>query len=129
MGPRRCLADDTNACRIPVGPAEFLPLLLAVTGGGSVSSGDPYTSSSSPAPLQTRGALTASDLIPFLNDLVVGFPDGGMADVITPTLSLFFQDWFKITPTPDLLGVEWRQYLGAVSLLVQVKGIASLVSA
>jgi len=50
-----------------------------------------------------------------------------MADVITPTLSLFFQEWFKITPTPDLMGDAWRQYLGAVALLVQNKTIAALV--
>lgn len=75
-----------------------------------------------------HGALTSDDLLPFLGDLLAGFPDGSFADVITPTLSLFFQQWFQITPTPDLLGDDWRKYLGAVSLLVQVKGIASLVS-
>lgn len=51
-----------------------------------------------------------------------------LADVLTPTLSLFFQEWFKITPTPDLLGDDWRRFLGAVSLLTQVKGIAAAVS-
>lgn len=73
-------------------------------------------------------ALAPSDLLPFLNDLAAGFPEGGMADVITPTLSLFFQEWFKITPTPDLLGNDWQKYLGAMTLLVQVKAIAALVS-
>lgn len=77
--------------------------------------------------VQSKGALAQSDLVPFLNDLAAGFADGSMADVITPTLSLFFQEWFKITPTPDLLGNDWRNYLGAVSLLVQVKPIAALV--
>lgn len=65
--------------------------------------------------------------MPFLNDLVAGFPEGSFAAVITPTLSLFFQEWFKISPTPTIIGTEWRQYLGAVSLLVQVKPIAALV--
>lgn len=72
--------------------------------------------------------LGAADLLPFLNDLATGFPDDTLADVLTPTLSLFFQEWFKLSPTPDLLGSEWRRYLGAVATLVQVKGIASLVS-
>lgn len=73
-------------------------------------------------------ALAPADLLPFLNDLATGFPEGGMADVITPTLSLFFQEWFKITPTPDLLGQDWQKYLGAMTLLVQVKAIAAIVS-
>lgn len=110
-----------------MGPAEFLPLLLGVNDGEDSSSGDPYTSTAS-KPVVHQGALKPTDLLPFLNDLIVGFPDGSFADVITPTLSLFFQKWFQITPTPDLLGNEWRKYLGAVSLLVQVKGIAALVS-
>ncbi|WOO81182.1 Ubiquitin conjugation factor E4 [Vanrija pseudolonga] len=108
----------------PVGPAEFLPLLLGVTAPSSGNS-DPLSSSTVVA--QSKGALAQSDLVPFLNDLAAGFADGSMADVITPTLSLFFQEWFKITPTPDLLGNDWRNYLGAVSLLVQVKPIAALL--
>lgn len=57
----------------------------------------------------------------------MGFQEGSLADVITPTLSLFFQEWFKIVPTPDLMGTEWRKYLGAVSLLVKNKAIAALL--
>lgn len=68
------------------------------------------------------------DLLPFLNDLAAGFTPEMLADVLTPTLSLFFQEWFKITPTPDLLGDDWRRFLGAVDLLTQVKGIAAAVS-
>lgn len=109
------------------GPAEFLPLLLGVNDGVNSSAGDPYTSTAD-KPVAHQGALQPNDLIPFLNDLIAGFPDGSFADVITPTLSLFFQKWFQITPAPDLLGNDWRKYLGAVSLLVQVKGIAALVS-
>ncbi|KAL1411414.1 Ubiquitin conjugation factor E4 [Vanrija albida] len=108
----------------PVGPAEFLPLLLGVT-SPSTGNSDPLSSSS--VATQSKGALAPSDLVPFLNDLAAGFTDGSMADVITPTLSLFFQEWFKIIPTPDLLGNDWRNYLGAVSLLVQVKPIAALL--
>lgn len=111
-----------------MGPAEFLPLLLGVNAGGASTAGDPYTSSSNAAPTVQKGALTPDDLLPFLADLTAGFPDGGFADVITPTLSLFFQQWYQITPTPDLLGDDWRKYVGAVNLLTQVKSIAALVS-
>lgn len=114
-----------------MGPAEFLPLLLAVTSDVSSAGSDPYTSGSAGRPsseTEHGAALRPEDLSPFLNDLATGFPDGSFAAVITPTLSLFFQDWFKITPAPTILGTEWRQYLGAVSLLVQVKPIAALVS-
>ncbi|OCF33004.1 ubiquitin-conjugation factor E4 B [Kwoniella heveanensis BCC8398] len=112
----------------PVGPAEFLPLLLAVT-STSVSNGDPFTASASTKPVvqPQPGALSGADLLPFLNDLAIGFPSETMSDVITPTLSLFFQEWYKITPTPDILGSDWRRYLGAVALLVQVKSIAALL--
>ena len=72
-------------------------------------------------------SLGATDLLPFLNDLAAGFAGDTLADVITPTLSLFFQEWFKISPTPDLLGDDWRRYMGAVATLVQVKAIAALV--
>lgn len=85
------------------------------------------TSSSAPVAPTVRGALAPGDLLPFLNDLAVGFQEGSLADVITPTLSLFFQEWFKIVPTPDLMGTEWRKYLGAVSLLVKNKAIAALL--
>ncbi|KAK8864525.1 hypothetical protein IAR55_001775 [Kwoniella newhampshirensis] len=109
----------------PVGPAEFLPLLLSVT-PDTAPNPDSLTSTTS-AGHSSSTSLSGSDLLPFLNDLSVGFPSETMADVITPTLSLFFQEWYKITPTPDLLGPEWRRYLGAVGLLVQVKGIAALL--
>lgn len=81
---------------------------------------------SAPAPLP--GPLQPNDLLPFLQDLAAGFDNDTLKDVITPTLSLFFQEWFKITPTPDIMGAEWRRYLGAMNLLVQVKPIAALVS-
>ncbi|WWC89190.1 uncharacterized protein L201_004108 [Kwoniella dendrophila CBS 6074] len=100
----------------PVGPAEFLPLLLSVTVPSS-SNGDQYSSASQPPVLVQNGALSNADLLPFLNDLAIGFPSDTMADVITPTLSLFFQEWYKITPTPDILGPDWRRYLGALPSL------------
>jgi ubiquitin conjugation factor E4 B len=87
---------------------------------------DPLTSSASTAPKPT-GALAPSDLLPFLNDLAEGDADR-LPDIITPTLSLFFQQWFKIKPSPDLMGTQWLQYLGAVALLVQSKPIAAIVS-
>nr|XP_019046475.1 ubiquitin-conjugation factor E4 B [Kwoniella bestiolae CBS 10118]OCF25405.1 ubiquitin-conjugation factor E4 B [Kwoniella bestiolae CBS 10118] len=110
----------------PVGPAEFLPLLLAID-VPSTSNVDQFTSSAQAAALPKPGALSGADLLPFLNDLSIGFPSDTMADVITPTLSLFFQEWYKITPTPDIMGADWRRYLGAVALLVQVKSIAALL--
>lgn len=73
--------------------------------------------------------LSASELPIFLNDLAGGFTgeDGDLASVIVPSLSLFFQEWFKLEPTPDLLGNEWRRYIGAVTVLTRVKPIASMV--
>jgi ubiquitin conjugation factor E4 B len=87
---------------------------------------DPLTSSGTSSSKST--AIPPGDLLPFLNDLASGFASDTLADVLTPTLSLFFQEWFQLSPTPDLLGNEWRRYLGAVAVLVQVKGIAALVS-
>ncbi|WVQ80243.1 hypothetical protein IAT38_002348 [Cryptococcus sp. DSM 104549] len=108
-----------------VGPAEFLPILLAVTQVSS-SNNDLLTSTSQAAPART-GVLSSNDLLPFLQDIAAGFSGETLADVITPTLSLFFQEWYKITPTPDIMGSDWRRYLGAVGLLVQVKPIAALL--
>lgn len=109
----------------PTGPAEFLPLLLALT-STVPSAGDPFTSTSTPQ--NTNSTLPADDILPFLNDLANGVSSEQLADTITPTLSLFFQQWFRIEPTPDLLGQEWRQYLGAMFTLAQVKPIAAIVS-
>jgi hypothetical protein len=81
----------------------------------------------SPTPTPTS-VILPGDLQPFLSDLAAGFDQETLAGVLTPTLSLFFQEWFKLSPTPDLLGNEWRRYLGAVAVLVQVKPIAALVS-
>lgn len=114
----------------PTGPAEFLPILLALTPNTSASAnGDPLTSSGPTQKLpSTSTALGVAELLPFLNDLASRFSGETLADVVTPTLSLFFQEWFKLSPTPDVLGNDWRKYLGAVATLVQVKGIAALVS-
>lgn len=108
----------------PTGPAEFLPILLALT--PSESPGDPLSSSGNVTSASTT-ALGPANLLSFLNDLAAGTEDV-LSDVLTPTLSLFFQEWFKIDPTPDIMGNEWRKYLGAVATLVQVKAIAALVS-
>ena len=115
----------------PTGPAEFLPILLALTPKTSSAADDHSltSSGSSVGANSVPAALGATDLLPFLNDLAAGFAGDTLADVITPTLSLFFQEWFKISPTPDLLGDEWRRYMGAVATLVQVKAIAALVGA
>jgi len=111
--------------RKPLGPAEFLPLLLSLTPEGSTQ----HNLATSQAPSQKQaGCLSSTDLLPFLNDLAAGFSDDTLADVLTPTLSLFFQQWFSITPAPDLLGNEWQRYMGAISTLVQVKDIAAAVS-
>lgn len=113
----------------PTGPAEFLPILLALTPrASSEANADPLTTSLAATSVNlTPAPIGAADLLPFLNDLAAGFSDDVLADVITPTISLFFQEWFKISPSPDLLGDEWRRYLGAVATLVQVKRIAALV--
>ncbi|WWC62119.1 uncharacterized protein I303_104710 [Kwoniella dejecticola CBS 10117] len=114
---RLSLDTATMASSKSVGPAEFLPLLLSVTAGAD-SNGDQYTTSVQRPAQMSSGALTGADLLPFLNDLAIGFPSETMTDVITPTLSLFFQEWYKISPTPDILGSDWRRYLGAVALLL-----------
>ena len=103
------------------GPAEFLPLLFALTPTAE-SSLDTLKTSSTPL------ALTSAELTPFLNDLVSGFEVSTIRDVFTPTLSLFFQQWFGISSTPDIMGPDWRQYLGAIALLLETKPIAAQVS-
>ncbi|ORX35769.1 ubiquitin elongating factor core-domain-containing protein [Kockovaella imperatae] len=86
------------------GPAEFLPILLDLDSSDHV--------------------LNSNELVPFLNDLAVAAEDS-LSEVLTPTLSLFFQEWFKIVPTPDLMGADWRRYLGAIATLVRSKHIAA----
>ncbi|KAK1924344.1 ubiquitin elongating factor core-domain-containing protein [Papiliotrema laurentii] len=107
----------------PTGPAEFLPILLALT--PAESPGDPLTSGTTSKAAEPT-SLGPADLLPFLHDLAAGTQDA-LSDVLTPTLSLFFQEWFKLDPTPDITGSDWRRYLGAVSTLVQVKTIAGLL--
>ncbi|ODN80543.1 hypothetical protein, variant 2 [Cryptococcus amylolentus CBS 6039] len=107
----------------PTGPAEFLPLLLSIH---QPIAGDHLTSAPAPPPT-VSGPLQPADLLPFLQDLAAGFTPDTLSDVISPTLSLFFQQWFSISPTPDILGSEWRRYLGAMNALVQVKAVAGLL--
>jgi ubiquitin conjugation factor E4 B len=101
-----------------LGPAELLPILLALT--PSTSPGDPLTTKTTSTPIDP------SDLGLFLNDLSA-YTDQPIGEILSPTFSLFFQQWFGITPTPDIMGDEWRQYLGAVAALIQVKAIAAMV--
>lgn len=100
-------------------------MLLSLTPDGTSRDGDALASAQAS---RSSGCLTSTDILPFLNDLAAGFSDDTLADVLTPTLSLFFQQWFSITPAPDLLGNEWQRYIGAISTLVQVKDIAAAVS-
>lgn len=104
----------------PVGPSEFLPILLSL----NPTAGDPLTTTSKPP---TTSILPGDELLPFLNDLANGVSSEQLVDTITPTLSLFFQQWFQIS-NPDLLGDDWQRYIGAVNTLAQVKAIAALVS-
>lgn len=103
------------------GPAEFLPLLLSIH---DAPRGDPLSGTTS---VSSSGVLPSSDIPLFLADLAAGFDTETLSDVITPTLSLFFQQWFQINPTPNLMGDDWRKYLGAVTALTQVKAIAQIV--
>jgi ubiquitin conjugation factor E4 B len=103
-------------CSKPTGPAEFLPILLSLT--------TTQSSAFSTEP-QLSGILSPDEILPFLNDLANGVSREQLVDTITPTLSLCFQAWFGISPTPDISGPEWRQYLGAVATLTQVKQIAA----
>jgi ubiquitin conjugation factor E4 B len=116
-------SNYSDSCSRPTGPAEFLPILLALT--PAESPGDPLTSGTTSKAAEPT-SLGPADLLPFLHDLAAGTQDA-LSDVLTPTLSLFFQEWFKLDPTPDITGSDWRRYLGAVSTLVQVKTIAGLV--
>lgn len=125
VGSRQASIDTSSK---PLGPAEFLPLLLSLTPPANSSNGDPLTADRGEIRLSASAALTPGELSPFLNDIATGSSQEMLADVLTPTLSLFFQEWFKISPTPDLLGDDWRRFLGAVVLLTQVKGIAAAVS-
>ncbi|RXK40337.1 ubiquitin-conjugation factor E4 B, partial [Tremella mesenterica] len=102
----------------PTGPAEFLPILLALTPSGPGTTPSDHSSAHI-----SHNALGPSDLLPFLNDMAL-VAEQAISEIITPTLSLFFQEWFKL-PRPDILGDEWRRYLGAVVTLVLVKPIAA----
>nr|ODN80157.1 ubiquitin-conjugation factor E4 B [Cryptococcus depauperatus CBS 7841] len=107
----------------PLGPAELLPILLEVH---QPSPSDPLNSSVSTPPA-TSSPIEPNDLLLFLEDLAAKFDKDTLADVIAPTLSLFFQEWYKIIPTPDVLGQDWKRYLGAISSLVKIKPIAALL--
>ena len=108
------------------GPAEFLPLLLAVNSGPI----DPYSNSSSSSvpSIATRPhalALSPTDLPYFLNDLSSRFQEEGLDHILENVLSHVFQAYYKITPPPDILNNEWKAWAGAINTLTSVKGIAA----
>lgn len=103
----------------PVGPAEFLPILLDSYSDAS----DPYTSKAK----ATSHALSPSEIAPFLSDLAARFADDGLDAILESILSYLFQSYYQIQPPPDLMGNEWRRYLGAINVLTQVKPIAGML--
>ncbi len=109
--------------RKPVGPAEFLPILLSSSALAARS--DPLTYSA-PAASVPR-ALSPSDLTLFLNDLAARFAGDGLDDILEATLSFLFQEFYRVQPPVDLVGDVWREYLGGLLLTCQVKAIAGMV--
>ncbi|KAJ9110282.1 hypothetical protein QFC19_001685 [Naganishia cerealis] len=110
----------------PAGPAEFLPILLSAT---SATGGyDPLTSSAS-AETATNLPLQPSSLPQFLADLSARFSTDtdSLRNILESILSFLFQEFFKAVPPVDLVSGEWRKWIGALEVLVQVKGIAALV--
>lgn len=109
----------------PVGPAEFLPILLNSSTISRPS--DPLTASAPVLSSSIRPALEPSELPSFLSDLANRFAGDGLDGIFEATLSFLFQEYFKIVPQPDLVGDQWRDYLGALFLLCQVKAIAAMI--
>ncbi|KAJ9098222.1 hypothetical protein QFC21_004551 [Naganishia friedmannii] len=117
------------------GPAEFLPILLSAT--CSAQGYDPLTSST-PSTRTTANLALQPDALPqFLTDLAARFTITDAADddpdslhrILESVLSFLFQEFFKAAPPVDLVGGEWRRWVGAVEVLVQVKAIAALCRA
>jgi ubiquitin conjugation factor E4 B len=113
--------------RRPAGPAEFLPILLSVASASPIY--DPLTSSST---TKTPTALPLQpDVLPqFLADLSARFASDtdSLRNILESIFSFLFQEFFKANPPVDLVGGEWRKWIGALEVMVQVKGIAALVS-
>ncbi|GHJ85049.1 hypothetical protein NliqN6_1451 [Naganishia liquefaciens] len=109
----------------PAGPAEFLPILLSATSNNPIY--DPLTSSTSAA--QPSVPLPPSSLPQFLTDLSARFTSdpAALSPILESILSHLFQSFFQVQPPVDLVGGEWRKWIGALEVLVSVKGIAQLV--
>lgn len=122
---RRAINIPSFLCSRPAGPAEFLPILLSATSNNPIY--DPLTSSS--ATPQTSLPLPATSLPQFLTDLSSRFTEDqdSLKNILESILSFLFQEFFKAQPPVDLVGGEWRKWIGALEVLVQVKGIAALV--
>ncbi|KAJ9117556.1 hypothetical protein QFC22_004406 [Naganishia vaughanmartiniae] len=110
----------------PAGPAEFLPILLSAT--SSAPAYDPLTSSA-PVPSSTNLPLQPDALPQFLADLSARFASDtdSLRNILESILSFLFQEFFKAVPPVDLVSGEWRKWIGALEVLVQVKGIAAMV--
>ena len=97
---------------------------------------DPYSNSSSTpssalTPLPRTLPLTPADLPAFLTDLTNRFKEEGLDGILESVCSEFFQGFFKRQVDGagvDLLGQEWRAWVGGVGVLTSVKGIAAKVS-
>jgi ubiquitin conjugation factor E4 B len=111
----------------PAGPAEFLPILLSAT--SSAPAYDPLTSST-PSASSKNLPLQPDSLPQFLVDLSARFASDtdSLRNILESILSFLFQEFFKAAPPVDLVGGEWRKWIGALEVLVQVKGIAAMVS-
>lgn len=90
---------------------------------------DPLTSSAS-VKAPTSLPLQPDSLPQFLSDLSTGFATDtdSLRNILESIFSFLFQEFFKAQPPVDLVGGEWRKWIGALEVMVQVKGIAALVS-
>jgi ubiquitin conjugation factor E4 B len=102
-----------------------LPILLSATSNNPIY--DPLTSSTSAA--QPSVPLPPSSLPQFLTDLSARFTSdpAALPPILESILSHLFQSFFQVQPPVDLVGGEWRKWIGALEVLVSVKGIAQLV--
>jgi ubiquitin conjugation factor E4 B len=90
---------------------------------------DPLTSSST-VKTPTNLPLQPDSLPQFLADLSTRFASDtdSLKNILESIFSFLFQEFFKANPPVDLVGGEWRKWVGALEVMVQVKGIAALVS-
>jgi hypothetical protein len=104
----------------PLGPAEFLPVLLSVIN----------PSPSHPIPSKHLASLPFQQL---LADLASKFSQGEefANEILSPIFSLLLQEFWngKREDNQDLGGDGWRTYLSAIGRVAEVKEVASLVRA